>query len=164
MKAVVDAYDGSVDLYQFDEEDPVLKAWMGVFPGTVKAKGEISKELMDHLRYPQDMFKVQRGILTRYHVNDARDFFTNDRFWSVPDDPSVAEANRAAQPPFYVVAADPETGKPSFQLITPFRGLNRQYLAAHMSVSSDPDNYGKITVRFYQPIPSPKAHSRPKTP
>ena len=147
VKAVVDAYDGSVDLYQFDEEDPVLKAWMGVFPGTVKAKGEISKELMDHLRYPQDMFKVQRGILTRYHVNDARDFFTNDRFWSVPDDPSVAEANRAAQPPFYVVAADPETGKPSFQLITPFRGLNRQYLAAHMSVSSDPDNYGKITVR-----------------
>ncbi|MDO5097558.1 MAG: UPF0182 family protein [Corynebacterium sp.] len=147
VKAVVDAYDGSVELYQFDKQDPVLKAWMGVFPDTVKPKEEISTELMDHIRYPQDMFKVQRAILARYHVDEARDFFTNDRFWSVPDDPSADESNRAAQPPFYVVAADPESGKPSFQLITPFRGLNRQYLAAHMSVSSDPQTYGKITVR-----------------
>ncbi|MDO4761212.1 MAG: UPF0182 family protein [Corynebacterium sp.] len=146
VKAVVDAYDGSVELYEFDQQDPVLKAWEGVFPGTVKPKEDISEELMNHIRYPQDMFKVQRTILSRYHVDEARDFFTNDRFWSVPDDPSAAEGKKS-QPPFYVVAADPETGKPSFQLITPFRGLNRQYLAAHMSVNSDPDNYGKITVR-----------------
>lgn len=148
VKAVVDSYDGSVDLYEFDENDPVLKAWKGVFPGTVKAKSEISEELMNHLRYPEDMFKVQRKMLARYHVDDARDFFTNDRFWSVPSDPSATEGQKdVAQPAYYVVAADPDTGKPSFQLITPFRGLQREYLAAHMSVSSDPDNYGKITVR-----------------
>lgn len=146
VKAVVDAYDGSVELYEFDENDPVLHAWKGIFPGTVKPKSEISPELMNHVRFPQDLFKIQRAILSRYHVDEARDFFTNDRFWSVPDDPSVADGDKS-QPPFYVVAADPETGKPSFQLITPFRGLNRQYLAAHMSVNSDPDNYGRITVR-----------------
>ncbi len=147
VKAVVDAYDGTVELYEFDEQDPVLKAWQGVFPGTVKPKSEITPELMEHIRYPQDMFKIQREILARYHVDEARDFFTNDRFWSVPTDPSAEGENRAKQPPFYVVAADPQSGKPSFQLITPFRGLNRQYLAAHMSASSDPDTYGKITVR-----------------
>lgn len=148
VKAVVDAYDGTVELYEFDENDPVLKAWEGVFPDTVKPKSEISESLMNHLRYPEDMFKVQREMLARYHVDDAREFFTNDRFWSVPGDPSAEESQRDVnQPPYYVVAADPETGKPSFQLITPFRGLQREYLAAHMAVSSDPETYGKITVR-----------------
>lgn len=148
VKAVVDAYDGSVELYEFDEQDPVLKAWTGVFPNSVKPKSEISDELMDHIRYPEDMFKVQREMLAKYHVDDAREFFTNDRFWSVPEDPSASEKQAGVnQPPFYVVAADPETGKPSFQLITPFRGLERQFLSAHMAASSDPDNYGKITVR-----------------
>ncbi|MFC6318360.1 UPF0182 family protein [Corynebacterium gerontici] len=148
VKAVVDSYDGSVELYEFDENDPVLKAWEGIFPGTVKPKSDISEQLMDHLRYPEDMFKVQREMLARYHVDDARDFFTNDRFWSVPNDPSATEGkNEKAQPPYYVVASDPETNKPAFQLITPFRGLQREYLAAHMTVTSDPENYGKITVR-----------------
>lgn len=149
VKAVVDAYDGTVELYEFDTEDPVLKAWKGVFPGTVKPKDQISDELRDHLRYPEDLFKVQRSLITKYHVNDPGQFFTNDAFWSVPGDPTVENENRQNlnQPPYYIVAADPETKKPSFQLITPFRGLKREFLAAHMSVSSDPDTYGKITVR-----------------
>ncbi|QGU02648.1 hypothetical protein CKALI_08965 [Corynebacterium kalinowskii] len=148
VKATVDAYDGTVELYEFDTQDPLLKAWKGVFPDTVKPKSAIPAELMNHLRYPQDMFKVQRELMAKYHVEDPGVFFTNDAFWSVPEDPTVSEKGRPLnQPPYYVVAADPETGKSSFQLITPFRGLSRQFLAAHMSVSSDPDNYGKITVR-----------------
>lgn len=148
VKAVVDAYDGSVDLYAFDESDPVLKAWRGAFPGVVKPRAEISKELEDHLRYPEDMFKVQRELIAKYHVSDPGVFFQNDSFWSVPTDPTAPQDRQDnAQPPYYVVAADPKTNKPSFQLITPFRGLRREFLAAHMSVSSDPDNYGKISVR-----------------
>lgn len=151
VKAVVDAYDGTVDLYAFDESDPVLKAWQGVFPGTVKPKSEISDELMAHLRYPEDLFKVQREMLARYHVDDPGTFFTNDAFWSVPKDPSSSADGNAEsarnQPAYYIVAADPKDGQPSFQLITPFRGLNREFLAAHMTVSSDPDTYGRITVR-----------------
>ena len=148
VKATVDAYDGSVDLYAFDEEDPVLKAWMGVFPDTVQPASEITEELRDHLRYPEDLFKVQRELLARYHVSDPGVFFNNDAFWSVPNDPTAPEGrNELNQPPYYVVAADPETKNPSFQLITPYRGLNREFLSAHMAVSSDPDNYGDITVR-----------------
>ncbi|WP_291314614.1 UPF0182 family protein [Corynebacterium sp. UBA2622] len=148
VKATVDAYDGSVDLYAFDESDPVLKAWMGAFPDTVHPGSDISPDLREHLRYPEDLFKVQRELLARYHVNDPGVFFNNDAFWSVPNDPTAPEGRQELnQPPYYVVAADPETQKPSFQLITPFRGLSREFLSAHMSVSSDPDNYGKITVR-----------------
>lgn len=148
VKAVVDAYDGTVDLYAFDESDPVLKVWQKAFPGTVQPASAISEELREHLRYPADLFKVQRELLTKYHVSDPAAFFTNDSFWSVPSDPTASETlKNKNQPPYYVVAADPTTKKASFQLITPLRGLKREFLAAHMSVSSDPDNYGKITVR-----------------
>lgn len=147
VKATVDAYDGSVDLYAFDKEDPVLKAWEGVFPDVVKPESEISDELREHFRYPEDMFKVQRDLLARYHVDDPNVFFNNDAFWSVPNDPTAEESRDLNQPPYYVMAADPETGDPSFQLTTSYRGLNREFLSAHMAVSSDPDTYGDITVR-----------------
>ncbi|OFP26601.1 UPF0182 family protein [Corynebacterium sp. HMSC068G04] len=147
VKATVDAYDGTVDLYEFDTEDPVLKAWEGVFPGVVKPESEISDELRQHMRYPEDMFKVQRNLLAKYHVDDPGVFFNNDAFWSVPEDPTAGESQGLNQPPYYVLASDPETSKPSFQLITSYRGLNRQFLSAHMAVSSDPDTYGDITVR-----------------
>ena len=147
VKATVDAYDGSVDLYEFDKEDPVLKAWEGVFPDVVKPESEISDELRAHFRYPEDMFKVQRDLLARYHVDDPNVFFNNDAFWSVPNDPTAEESRDLNQPPYYVMAADPETGDPSFQLTTSYRGLNREFLSAHMAVSSDPDTYGDITVR-----------------
>lgn len=148
VKATVDAYDGTVELYEFDSTDPVLQAWEGVFPDTVKPESEISAELRDHFRYPEDLFKVQRELLARYHVDDPLVFFTNDAFWSVPNDPTAAgDRENLNQPPYYVVAADPETGEPSFQLITPYRGLEREFLSAHMTVSSDPETYGRITVR-----------------
>nr|WP_120492077.1 UPF0182 family protein [Corynebacterium lactis] len=147
VKATVDAYDGTVELYEFDESDPVLKAWEGVFPGVVKPKKEISAELGDHLRYPEDLFKVQRELMAKYHVDDPGIFFANDSFWSVPSDPTAPESKKLSQPPYYVVASDPKTGKPSFQLISAYRGLEREFLTAHMAVSSDPETYGKITIR-----------------
>ena len=87
-------------------------------------------------------------------------FFNNDAFWSVPNDPTAPEGRgQLNQPPYYVVAADPETDKPSFQLITPFRGLNREFLSAHMAVSSDSETYGDITVRV---LPTNKQTQGPK--
>ncbi len=67
VKATVDAYDGTVTLYQWDEADPVVKAWMSIFPGTVKPLADIKGSLMEHLRYPEDLFKVQRTLLSKYH-------------------------------------------------------------------------------------------------
>ena len=102
VKATVDAYDGTVTLYQQDEQDPVLKAWMQVFPGTVKPKSDITPELAEHLRYPEDLFKVQRMLLAKYHVNDPMTFFSTSDFWDVPLDPNPTASSY--QPPYYIVA------------------------------------------------------------
>ncbi|HYO32744.1 MAG TPA: UPF0182 family protein, partial [Nocardioidaceae bacterium] len=100
VKATVDAYDGTVTLYEWDEDDPMLDAWMKAFPGAVVAKGEISPGLEAHLRYPEDLFKVQRKMLSTYHVTDASTFYEGSENWQVPEDPTFAGAG-VAQPPFY---------------------------------------------------------------
>lgn len=148
VKATVDAYNGTVTLYQWDEKDPVLKTWSKAFPNTVKAKSEISAELLEHIRYPEDLFRVQRDILSSYHVKTAEAFYGGQDFWRVPRDPSTFGANAAAQPPYYLTLQMPGAKKPSFSLTTPFvpRG-GRENLSAFAVVNSDPGpDYGKISV------------------
>jgi uncharacterized membrane protein (UPF0182 family) len=146
VKATVDAYDGSVTLYAQDEADPVLKAWMAVFPDTVKPKSDISAELQEHLRYPEDLFKVQRALLAKYHVDDPVTFFSTSDFWDVPLDPNPTASSY--QPPYYIVAKNlaANDNSASFQLTTAMNRFRRDFLAAYISASSDPDSYGKITV------------------
>lgn len=146
VKATVDAYDGTVTLYAQDEKDPVLKAWMSVFPGTVKPKSEISPDLAAHLRYPEDLFKVQRMLLAKYHVDDPVTFFSTSDFWDVPLDPNPTASSY--QPPYYIVAKDlaRNDNSASFQLTSAMNRFRRDFLAAYISASSDPDTYGKITV------------------
>ncbi|HEY2096628.1 MAG TPA: UPF0182 family protein, partial [Pseudonocardia sp.] len=148
VKATVDAYDGTVNLYAFDEKDPVLKTWMKVFPGTVKPSSDISPDLRAHFRYPQDEFEVQRQLLTRYHVNNPAEFFSTVSFWNVPSDPTVLDngPNPTPQPPYYVLAGLPGQQGASFQLTSPLVSLQRPFLAAYVSANSDPGNYGHITV------------------
>ncbi len=148
VKATVDAYDGTVVLYQWDEKDPVLKTWMKAFPNTVTPKSKMSKELLEHIRYPEDMFRVQRDVLSSYHVQTAAAFYGGQDFWRVPRDPSTFGANAGAQPPYYMTLEMPGTDKPTFTLTTPFvpRG-GRENLSAFAVVdSNNGPNYGKITV------------------
>jgi uncharacterized protein len=146
VKATVDAYDGTVTLYAMDESDPVLRTWMDVFPGTVQPGSAIGTELREHFRYPEDLFKVQREMLARYHVNEPSVFFTNDDFWNVPTDPTQNQQG-VDQPPYYVLAGPPnEQGPAEFQLTSALVSLRRPFLAAYISVGSDPENYGKIRV------------------
>ncbi|MER6261334.1 UPF0182 family protein [Streptomyces sp900105245] len=146
VKATVDAYTGEVKLYQWDTQDPVLKTWMKAFPGTVKAKSTISADLMDHLRYPQDLFKVQRELLTRYHVTDAQTFLSGSEVWQVPDDP--ANDSGSAVPPYYLSMKMPDQTAQAFSLTTTFTPNGRDNLSAFMAVDSDPraSDYGKIRV------------------
>jgi uncharacterized membrane protein (UPF0182 family) len=148
VKATVDAYDGTVSLYQWDENDPVLKTWSKAFPKSIKPKSEISDQLMEHIRYPEDMFRIQRDILSAYHVKTAAAFYGGQDFWRVPRDPSTFGANAGNQPPYYMTMQLPGSDKAAFSLTTPFvpRG-GRENLAAFAVVNSQagPD-YGKITV------------------
>jgi hypothetical protein len=148
VKATVDAYDGTVTLYAWDETDPILKTWQKVFPKLIKAKSSISADLLSHLRYPEDMFRVQREVLSRYHVSDAAAFYSGQDFWRVPKDPSTFGRNSGPQPPYFLTIKMPGQEKASFSLTTPFvpRG-GRENLAAFASVNAEPGpEYGKIRV------------------
>jgi len=148
VKATVDAYNGTVTLYEWDQKDPVLKTWSKAFPGAITPKSEISKDLLDHIRYPEDLFRVQRDILSSYHVKTASAFYGGQDFWRVPRDPSTFGANASAQPPYYLTLQLPGAKTPSFSLTTPFvpRG-GRENLSAFAVVNSDPGpDYGKISV------------------
>jgi uncharacterized membrane protein (UPF0182 family) len=146
VKATVDAYTGEVKLYQWDTQDPVLKTWMKAFPGTVQPRGAISPDLMAHLRYPQDLFKVQRELLTRYHVTDAQTFLTGSEVWQVPDDPTNKSGN--AVPPYYLSMKMPDQSAQAFSLSTTFTPNGRDNLSAFMSVDAEAgtSDYGKIRI------------------
>ncbi|WP_433456013.1 UPF0182 family protein [Streptomyces sp. CA-142005] len=146
VKATVDAYTGQVRLYQWDTQDPVLKTWMKAFPDTVQPRTAISADLMAHLRYPQDLFKVQRELLSRYHVTDAQTFLSGSEVWQVPDDPT--NDSGSAVPPYYLSMKMPDQSSQAFSLTTTFTPNGRDNLSAFMAVDSDPrsGDYGKIRV------------------
>ncbi|HEY4994037.1 MAG TPA: UPF0182 family protein [Nakamurella sp.] len=146
VKATVDAYDGTVTLYEVDSKDPVLKAWEGVFPGLVQPPSAVSPELKAHFRYPQDLFEVQRSLLVRYHVDDPVDFFQSSGFWKVPNDPTVSDAVQAPQPPYYLQVKLPGGQGSEFELTSVLTGFQREFMSAYVSASSDPSNYGQLTV------------------
>lgn len=123
VKAVVDAYDGSVTLYRWDDTDPILKAWDKVFPGMLMPVSEMSGDLLSHVRYPQDLFKVQRSMLAKYHVTDAESFYSGGDFWSVPIDVPTdpldeTNTNTAFQPPYYLTLKMPGQESAEFSLST----------------------------------------------
>jgi uncharacterized protein len=149
VKAVVDAYDGSVSLYAWDPNDPILKAWMSAFPGVVKSRDEIPEALLEHLRYPEDLFKVQREILARYHVTDASTFYQGTDRWRVPEDPTI-EAGTIAQPPYYLSVKMPDRSEPSFSLTSVYVPNLRQNLAAFMAVDAEASSPDYGTMRILQ--------------
>ncbi len=146
VKAVVNAYDGSVELYEFDEEDPILKAWNSIYGGDlVIPKEETPAELVEHFRYPQDMFKVQRHILQRYHVDEARTFIEGGEAWATPDDP--AAGNGITQPAYYVFAQYPNQDQSHFQLTSTYVPRNRENaLASLMSGYYDENGDPQLVI------------------
>lgn len=146
VKATVDAYDGTVTLYAWDEEDPVLQAWMSAFPDSVVPRSEISDDLLAHLRYPEDMFKLQRTMLQEYHVTDPNTLYEGNDRWEIPADPAANVD--ADQPPYYQSIQLPDADQAYFSLTTTYVPRERPNLAAFMTVNADAtsDNYGEFTA------------------
>jgi hypothetical protein len=144
IKATVDAYTGQVTLYEWDQADPIAKTWEKAFPGVVRPRSQISPELMQHLRYPQDLFKVQRRILARYHVTQAGAFYTGQDFWQVPSDPTNPGRT---QPPYYLTLRMPGDQNPEFSLTSTFTPRGRPNLSGFVAVDATPGStYGRIRV------------------
>ncbi|WP_174776550.1 UPF0182 family protein [Cryobacterium sp. TmT2-59] len=159
VKATVDAYDGSVTLYAWDKEDPLLKTWQKIFPATIKPMSQMSGELMSHVRYPADMFKVQRKVLGKYHVTDPGSFYSVDDAWTTPNDPVSPSTNTTLQPPYYLTMQVPGSDAPSFSLYSTFipdasGATSRNVLTGYLAVDADAgakdgqraDGYGKMRL------------------
>ncbi|QAY70220.1 UPF0182 family protein [Xylanimonas protaetiae] len=163
VKATVDAYSGEVTLYSWEPSDPILQAWEKVFPGAVKPMSSISGDLMSHLRYPEDMFKVQRALLQRYHVTDPAQFFTSQDLWQSPQDPvgtgtsTGVATRRPLQPPYFLTLQMPGQEAPAFSLTSlfiPGGNSDREILTGFLAVDAEagsqdgvrsPD-YGKLRL------------------
>ena len=147
VKAVVDAYDGTVDLYEWDTEDPVLDAWQSAFPGLVQDNNALPDAIRDHFRYPEDLFKVQRSILATYHVTEELTFYEGSEAWKIPEDPAGTTTG-ALQPPYYLSVQGPEEKRPSFSLTSVYLPNAKQNLASFISVNSETssDNYGDMQI------------------
>ena len=159
VKATVDAYDGSVDLYEWDEEDPILKAWMKLYPETVQPRSAISADLMSHVRYPSDLFKTQRSVLGSYHVTEAGAFYSQQDAWMTPNDPVEGTGLGTLQPPYYLTLQAPGETESAFSLYSTFipqstgettRNVLTGYLIANADAGNEAgkvnDSYGKLTL------------------
>ena len=146
VKGVVDAYDGTVDLYAWDTGDPIMQTWDKAFPGLVKGRDQISPELLDHLRYPEDLLQVQRDVLARYHMTDAQQWYQRTDLWQVPDDPVAGQGNK--EQPYYLSVKWPGDDAPKFSLTSVYVPNGRSNLAAYMAVNADAASpeYGQIRI------------------
>ncbi|NNG18874.1 UPF0182 family protein [Naumannella sp. ID2617S] len=146
VKATVDAYDGTVKLYAWDEADPILKTWRKAFPGAVVDRSTIPPALLDHLRYPDDLFKVQRDLLTRYHVTDPLAWFQQNDLWVVPNDP-VSQSNQKENP-YLLSIRWPGDKDPVFSQTSSFVPRGRDNLAAYMAVNADASSpeFGRMRI------------------
>lgn len=159
VKATVDAYDGSVKLYAWDTEDPILQSWQNIFPNSLQSMKDMSSELMEHVRYPEDLFKVQREVLTTYHVDNPDAFYESNDAWAVPDDPTSSTAG-VKQPPYFMSLKMPTQEETTFSLTSTFipaaaaNGQQRNVLFGFLSANADAgseagvkdEDYGKLRL------------------
>jgi uncharacterized protein len=156
VKAVIDAYDGTTTLYAFDETDPLLRAWSRAFPGLFASRSAMSPDLQAHLRYPEDLFSIQTDRYASYHIGAARDFYSKQDFWALPEDRSgqltqgagslVVAGGKPRMRPYYLLTKLPGARDEQFILVMPFTPNNKQNMVAYMAARSDPAGYGRITL------------------
>jgi len=173
VKATVNAYDGSVKLYAWDDEDPLLKAWDKVYPGTLQSVEDMSGDLLSHVRYPSDLFKAQREMLATYHVTDAGAFYSDEDAWRTPDDPvsstTGAGGDALRQPAYYLTLQAGREAEPSFSIYSTYipaatgadaRNILTGYLAANSNAGNVDgevsDDYGTLKL-----LTLPKGNSVP---
>jgi len=187
VKATVDAYTGEVKFYVLDADDPIISAWQGAFSDMFTPIEEMPNELREHLRYPEDLFRVQTELYSKYQIS-AEDFFQRTGAWSVSQAPSVqpraffdgagatdaagsgefaTELNTERFVPYYTLLRNSSTGENEFVILRPYVPFStddgRTELQAYITASSDPDTYGRLTTYLVDQDPLPAGPYRVAT-
>ena len=141
VKVVVDAYNGSVVFYQADADDPILKTYATIFPGTFRPMSEIPESIVSHLRYPEDIFTLQTVVYSVYHMDDPQIFYNKEDQWEIP-----TIASEGAMSPRHIIMKLPEMKKEEYVLMLPFTPRAKDNLSAWMVARNDGESYGKLLV------------------
>ena len=155
VKAVVNAYDGTMNFYFVDENDPIMTAYNDIFPDLFSPKSEMSSELLDHIRYPEDLFTIQSDMYRDYHMTDPRVFYADEDPWVIPSDssttPRVAtlrgeftEIGFKPMLPYYLLMSLPGETDLSYLIFQPFNPENRPNMQSFLVADADPENYGQL--------------------
>lgn len=150
VKAVVDAYDGTITLYQTDLDDPIIKTYTKIFPKTFHKLEQMPKGLKAHLRYPEDIFTLQTAIYTTYHMNDPQVFYNKEDQWEIPaiaqEGETQTESETPAMNPRHMIMKLPGEKTEEFILMLPFTPRGKDNLSAWMVARNDGQEYGKLVV------------------
>ena len=144
VKAVVDAYNGSVTFYVFATDDPIIKAYRKMLPGLFKDRAAMPENLRRHIRYPEDLFTVQAEMYGTYHMTNPTTFYNREDRWEVPRE--LFLNNEVEVPPYYVMAQMPGSQTPEFMLMLPLSVAGKNQMAGWLAGRSDGDNYGKLVA------------------
>lgn len=147
VKAVIDAYDGSVAFYVIEPSDPLIQTYQSIFPSLFKSAVELPESLRAHLRYPVDMFNIQSNVYCNYHMRDARVFYNKEDLWTVPRE--IYSGKDQLMEPYYTIMRLPDGDKEEFLLMLPFTPVNKNNAIGWLAARSDGDNYGKLRTYLF---------------
>ena len=145
VKAVIDAYNGSVQLYIADDKDPLIQTYARIFPGTLKPLKEMPADLQAHIRYPEDIFNFQTQVYSTYHMDQPQVFYNKEDQWDIAS-AEERDGKAVAMEPYYTIMKLPEAKSEEFLVMLPFVPRNKLNLASWMVARCDPENYGKLVV------------------
>jgi len=144
VKITIDAYNGDVCFYLIDEKDPIVKTYSKIFPDLFKPFSEMPPDLIKHVRYPKDLFKIQADIYRTYHMEDAQVFYNQEDLWQIPDE--LYGESRQEMEPYYVILKLPEQEKEEYLLMLPFTPSKKDNMISWLAARSDLPNYGNLLV------------------
>ena len=146
LKAIVDAYDGTVQLYISDPTDPIMQTYSRIFPGVFKPMGEMPEALRNHVRYPPGLMTIQARMYRAYHMQDPQVFYNKEDLWSIPGKQVAGKGSKQAMDPYYTIMKLPGAEKEEFILLSPFTPSMKDNMSAWMAARCDAPNYGKVIV------------------
>lgn len=146
VKVVIDAFNGDVNFYQVDKNDPVANSYNKIFKGLFKDVNTIPKEIREHFRYPEDLFNIQCDILGKYHVMDSDVFYNGEDLWSVSENQKSVNGDKGMNESSYVIMKLPDGNKEEAVLLEYFNMKSKENLVGILAARMDNENYGHLVM------------------
>ena len=152
VKAVIDAYNGTVDLYVSEPGDPLIQTYQRIFPGLFKPLAQMPADLQLHIRYPEDLFLVQAQLYRAYHMDTPEVFYNREDLWQFPRQhaaPGLENLPGRDVPrmaPYYMIMRLPGEARAELVLMLPMVPSQRENMIAWLAARCDPPDYGKAVV------------------